>query len=107
MNKKKKDSIKKYYKIIWGLKTITDVQLQLQNIIKLVDAANNQLADIKTTLLQIGEIHKIQIGRNIYSISEELWNIICEEMECQAHYIQVLLADKLDYYKEKCGEAVD
>ena len=72
-----------------------------------MNAANNQLADIKTTLLQIGEIYKTQIGGNIYSIPEELWNIICEEMECQAHYIQVLLADELNYYKEKCGEAVD
>jgi len=34
-NKKKKDWTKKYYKIIQELETMVDVQLQLQNIIKL------------------------------------------------------------------------
>jgi len=38
---KKKDKIKKYHKIIQGLETIADIQLQLQNIVKLADAANN------------------------------------------------------------------
>ena len=59
---KKKDKIKKYHKIIQGLETIADIQLQLQNIVK--------LADIKTTLLQASKNYKID--RDIYSISEEL-----------------------------------
>ena len=42
---------------------------------------NNQLADIETTLLQTGEIHKTQIGGDIYSISEELRNIIHGDMK--------------------------
>ena len=62
LNKKKKDKIKKYHKIIQGLETIADIQLQLQNIVK--------LADIKTTLLQASKNYKID--RDIYSISEEL-----------------------------------
>ena len=48
----------KYHKIIWGLETIADIQLKIQNIIKLADIANSQLADIETGLLQIGETHK-------------------------------------------------
>jgi len=49
----------------------------------------------------------MQIGRNIYSISEELRNVIYGDMEWQAHYIQVLLANKLDQCKGKEIEAVD
>ena len=37
---------------------MVDLQLQIQNIIKLADVANNQLANIETILLQIGETHK-------------------------------------------------
>jgi len=39
------------------------------------------LADIETILLQTEETYKIQIGRDIYSISEELRNIIHGDME--------------------------
>jgi len=46
-----------------------------------VNTANNQVADIKTILLQIGEIYKVQISRDIYSISEELRNIIHREIK--------------------------
>lgn len=64
--------MKKYHKIIQGLETIADIQLQLQNIIKLADTKNNQLVDIETTLLQASKHYKIQIGEDIYSISEKL-----------------------------------
>jgi len=33
---------------------------------------NNQLADIKTVLLQVSRTHKIQVSRDIYSILENL-----------------------------------
>ena len=58
MNKEKKDWMRKYHKIIWELETIADIQLQIQNIIKLADITNSQLADIETSLLQIGETDK-------------------------------------------------
>ena len=60
---------------------MANIQLQIQNIIKLADVANNQLADIKTILLQTEEIYKMQISRHIYSISEELKNVIHKDMK--------------------------
>jgi len=54
------------------------------------------LADIETILLQTKETYKIQIGRDIYSISEELRITIYGDIEQQAHHIQVLLANELD-----------
>ena len=55
---------------------MVDIQLYMQNIIKLVDIANNRLADIETILLQTGKTHRIQIGGDIYNISKELRNFI-------------------------------
>jgi len=51
LNYEKKDWIRKYHKIIQELETMANIQLQIQNLIKLVDVANNQLVDIKITLL--------------------------------------------------------
>jgi len=61
--------MKNYYKIIQELETMANIQLQIQNIIKLANTPNNQLADIKTILLEMEEIHKMQIGKDIFIIS--------------------------------------
>ena len=75
--------------------------MQLQNIIKLVGVANTQLAEIKTTILQASGKYRTQTTRNIFSILENLWNIIQENMENQAYHIQALLANELDICKGK------
>ena len=67
---------------------MVDIQLQIQNTIK--------LANIETILLQIREICKTQIIKDIDSIFEELRNIIYRDIEQQTYHIQVLLADKLN-----------
>jgi len=51
---------------------MADIQLQLQNIVKLADTMKNQPTYIENTLLQASKDHKTQIDKNIYSISEEL-----------------------------------
>ena len=81
LNREKKDWMKKYHKIIQGLETIANIQLQLQNIIKLSNIANNQLVDIETTLLQTSKNYKAQVGRDIYSVSKELRNVIHREIK--------------------------
>jgi len=43
----------------------------------------------------------MQIAGDIFSISEDLRNIIQSDMENQVYHIQKLLADKLDNCKEK------
>ena len=67
---------------------MVDIQLQIQNTIK--------LANIETILLQIREICKTQISKDIDIIFEELRNIIYRDIEQQTYHIQVLLADKLN-----------
>jgi len=48
------------------------IQLQIQNMIKLANAANIELADIETILLQASDSHKKQIREDIYSIIDNL-----------------------------------
>jgi len=96
LNNEKKDWIRRYYKIIRGLETMANIQLQLQNIIWLAKVADTQLAEVKTTILQASDIYKMQTRGDIFSILEELQNIIQGEMEKQLYHIQVLLADELD-----------
>jgi len=52
---------------------MVDVQLQLQNIIKLAEEANTQMAEIKITILQASNNYRIQIVGDIFS---DLQNII-------------------------------
>ena len=59
MNKERKDWTKKYHKIIWGIEWMVNVQLQLQNIIKLAEEANTQVAEIETTIFQASYNYRI------------------------------------------------
>ena len=93
--------MKKYHKIIRGLETMANIQLQLQNIIQLAWVANIQLAEIKTTILQASNTYKIQTEGDIFSISGELQDIIQGDMEKQVYHIQTLLVDELERYKGK------
>ena len=60
---------------------MVDIQQQLQNIIKLAEVANTQLAEIKTTILQASNKYKTQIAGDIFSISKDLQNIIQGDVE--------------------------
>ena len=101
MNNKQKDQTKKYHKIIQEIERIVDVQLQLQNITKLVEEANIQIAEIERMILQASHNYQIQTAGDIFSISEDLQNIIQSDMENQVYHIQQLLVDKLDNCKGK------
>ena len=86
---------------------MADIQCQLQNIITLADVANTQLAEIKTTILQASDIYRTQIASDIFSISEDLQDIIQGNMKNQVYYIQSLLANELDRYKGKGNSYTD
>ena len=62
---------------------MVDIQMQIQDLVKLTNAVNNQLADIKIILLQAENIYKMKISENM------------------------LLANKLDKCKRKGVEIVD
>jgi len=57
INDKKKNWMKKYYKIIYEIERMVDVQMQLQNVMKLAKEANTQIMEIKSTILQANNNH--------------------------------------------------
>jgi len=101
MNKEQKDWTRKYHKIIRGIERMVDVQIQLQNIIKLAEEANTQIAEIEGMILQASHNYQTQTAADIFSISENLCNIIQSDMENQVYHIQQLLVDELDNCKGK------
>jgi len=56
MNDKRKNWTKKYHKIIQG--RMVNMKLQLQNIIKLAEKANIQVAEIEVMILQASYNHR-------------------------------------------------
>ena len=47
---------------------MANIQLQIQNIIKLAKVTNTQLVEIETTILQASNNYKIQTAGDIFSI---------------------------------------
>ena len=80
---------------------MVNIQLQIQNIVKLVEVTNTQLAEIKAIILQASNNYRTQNTRDIFSISQDLQNIIQGDMKNQAYHIQTPLINELDRYKEK------
>ena len=72
-----------------------------KKIIKLAEVVNTQITEIETTILQASSNHKTQIVKDIFSILEDLQNIIQSDIESQAYYIQALLVNELDNCKKK------
>ena len=59
------------------------------------------MAEIETIILQVSDSYKTQNTGDIFSISQNLQNIIQGDMENQVYHIQTLLANKLDRCKGK------
>ena len=72
ITQERKDQMKKYYKIIREIEQIVNMQLQVQNIIKLAEKANTQIAEIEMTILQASHNYWTQTAGDIFSISEDL-----------------------------------
>jgi len=51
---------------------MVDIQLQLQNIIKIAEVVNMQLVEIETSILQVSNNYKTQTIEDIFSILEDL-----------------------------------
>ena len=50
------------------------------------------MAEIETIILQASNEYKTQIAGNIFSMSEDLQNIIQEDIENQVYHIQTVIA---------------
>ena len=73
--------MKKYYKIIQGIQRMFNMQIQLQNIMKLAEEANIQITEIEFTILQTSNNYQMQTVGDIFSIFEDLQNIIQSDIK--------------------------
>ena len=73
--------MKKYYKIIQGIERMVNMQIQLQNIMKLAEEANIQITEIEFTILQTSNNYQMQTVGDIFSIFEDLQNIIQSDIK--------------------------
>ena len=55
---------------------MANIQLQIQDLVKLANIVNTELTDIETILFQSEKTQKEQIGGDIYSILGKLRNVI-------------------------------
>ena len=90
-----------------GLERMVDIQLQVQNLVKLATVTNIKLINIKTNLLQFSEIYKKPIRGDVYSIVNKLQMVIHRDIKRQIYHIQKLLADELNRCKRKENVQVD
>ena len=60
---------------------MVNIQLQLQNITKLAKEANAQIAEIESTIIKANNNYWMQTVGDIFSISENLQNIVQSDME--------------------------
>ena len=65
------------------------------------------MVEIEITILQTSGEYKTQTVGDIFSISEDLQNIIQGDMKNKAYHIQALLADKLDKCKGRENTQAD
>jgi len=66
---------------------MVNMQMQMQNIVKLAEKANTQITEIESTILHASNNYWTQIAGDIFSIFEDLQNIIQSDMENQVYHI--------------------
>ena len=107
MKRKREDWSKLYYKMLKGLETMIDVQRLVKDIKKLAKEANTTITEVEGSVLMASINNWVMNITNITQISENLWYLVQSNMDEQAFQVQRMLADELDWYKEKGNKYVD
>lgn len=84
-----------------------DVQKQSKDIVKLVEEANMTIIEIEETILKASNNHQTLNTANIFSISEDLQNLVQSNIENKVYQVQRMLADELDKYKRRENDYVN
>ena len=89
------------------IETMIDVQKQSKDIVKLVEEANMTIIEIEETILKASNNHQTLKTANIFSISEDLQNLVQSNIENRVYQVQRMLADELDKYKRRENDYVN
>ena len=78
-----------------------DVQRIVKNIKKMAEEANTMIMEMEGSILMASINNRTTNAMNITQISEDLRYLVQSNIDEQTFQIQRMLANELDYYKEK------
>jgi len=106
MKKEKEDWTRLYHKTLKGIEIMIDVQRIVKDIKRMAKEANTMITEMERSILMVS-INITKNAMNIAQISEYLQYLVQSNIDKQMFQTQRMLANKLDYYKEKGSKYMD
>ena len=107
MKKEREDWMRLYHKTLKGIEAMIDVQQMMKDMKKIAEETNTIMTEMEGTILMASINNQTLNATNITQILEDLPYLVQSNMDKWAFQIQRILADKLDWYKEKGNKYVD
>jgi len=107
MKKEREEWTKLYHKTLKGIETMIDVQKMIQDMKKMAEETSTTVTEMEGTILTASINNRTINATNITQIAEDLRYLVQSDMDERALQIQRMLADELDYYKERGDDYVD
>ena len=107
MKREREDRMRLYHKTLKGIETMIDVQRMVKDIKKMAEEANTTITEMEGSILTASINNRTINAMNISQISKDLWYMVQSDIDKQAFQIQRMLANELDYYKERGNRYMD
>jgi len=96
-----------YYKTLKGIEAMIDVQRMLKDMKKIAEEMSMTVAEMEGTILAASINNQTMNATNITQIVEDLQYLIQSNMDERVLQVQKMLANELDYYKERGNNYVE
>ena len=96
-----------YHKMLKGIEAMIDVQKMLKDMKKIAEKTSTTVTEMEGTILMASVNNRTMNATHITQIAEDLQYLVQSDMDEQAFQVQRMLADELDYYREKGNDYVD
>ena len=107
MKRERENWLRLYHKMLKRLEIIIDVQRMVKDIKKLIEEANTIITEVEGSVLMASINNQVTNATNIAQILENLQYLVQSDMDEQTFQIQRMLANELDWYKEKGNSYMD
>ena len=107
MKRERENWLRLYHKMLKRLEIIIDVQRMVKDIKKLIEEANTIITEVEGSVLMASINNQVTNATNIAQILENLRYLVQSDMDEQTFQIQRMLANELDWYKEKGNSYMD
>ena len=107
MKRERENWLRLYHKMLKRLEMIIDVQRMVKDIKKLTKEANTIITEVEGSVLMASINNQVTNATNIAQILENLRYFVQSDMDEQTFQIQRMLANELDWYKEKGNSYMD